>query len=68
MIALAVASGVTRQVRLMTSVIVLPARNAGVTAKEAASLDVLSGGRFLLGVGIGSRREDFTALDVPREG
>lgn len=66
-ITLAVASGVTRQVRLMTSVIVLPARNAGVTAKEVASLDVLSGGRFLLGVGIGSRREDFTALDVPWE-
>lgn len=65
LIALAVASGVTRRVRLMTSVVVLPARNAGVVAKEVASLDVLSGGRFVFGVGIGNRPTDFQALEAP---
>lgn len=65
LIALAVASGVTHRVRLMTSVLVLPARNTGVVAKEVASLDVLSGGRFVFGVGIGNRPGDFQALDVP---
>ena len=68
LIALAVASGVTRRVRLMTSVVVLPARNTGVVAKEVASLDVLSGGRFVFGVGIGNRPADFQALEAPWPG
>lgn len=65
LIALAVASGVTHRVRLMTSVLVLPGRNTGIVAKEAASLDVLSGGRLVFGVGIGNRPADFQALDAP---
>jgi len=65
MITLAVAAGATQRVRLMTSVLLSPLRSAAVLAKEAATLDALSGGRLTLGVGIGSRPEDFAAVDVP---
>jgi probable F420-dependent oxidoreductase len=53
LVALAVAAGRTRRMKLGTSVLVLPGRNPVILAKEMASLDVLSGGRFLPGVGLG---------------
>ncbi len=59
MIALAAAAAVTQRVRLMLTVLVLPLRNATIVAKESASLDALSGGRFTLGVGVGAREGDF---------
>lgn len=54
LVALAVAAGRTRKLKLGTSVLVLPGRNPVVVAKELASLDRLSGGRLLPAVGIGA--------------
>jgi probable F420-dependent oxidoreductase len=53
MVALAVAAGRTERLKLGTSVLVLPGRNPVILAKEMATLDVLSGGRFLPGVVLG---------------
>jgi probable F420-dependent oxidoreductase len=55
LVALAVAAGRTRKLKLGTSVLVVPGRNPVVLAKELASLDRLSGGRLLPGVGLGAR-------------
>lgn len=63
--ALSFLAGVTRQVRLGTGVCLVPQRNPVYTAKEVASLDWLSGGRFDFGVGIGWLEEEFRALAVP---
>ncbi len=61
MVTLAAAAAVTVRVRLMTMVLLAPLRTTGVLAKQAASLDALSGGRFTLGLGIGRRPDDFQA-------
>jgi alkanesulfonate monooxygenase SsuD/methylene tetrahydromethanopterin reductase-like flavin-dependent oxidoreductase (luciferase family) len=61
MVTLAAAAGVTTRVRLVTNVLLASLRNAGVLAKEAASLDALSNGRLTLGLGIGRRPDDFKA-------
>ena len=61
-----IASGTSR-ILLGTSVIILPYRNPLVTAKMAASLDVVSGGRLVFGVGPGWMREEFEALGIPYE-
>lgn len=61
MIALAAAAGATRRVRLITTILLAPLRNVGVLAKEAASLDAISGGRLTLGLGIGAREDDYLA-------
>ena len=58
-------AGATERLRLVTSVLVLPYRNPVLTAKMVASLDVLSGGRLTLGVGVGWLKEEFEALDSP---
>ncbi|MCC7104640.1 MAG: LLM class flavin-dependent oxidoreductase [Chloroflexi bacterium] len=58
LMAMAAAAVVTRRVELITSVIIAPLHTAGTLAKQALSLDALSGGRFTLGVGIGSREPD----------
>jgi alkanesulfonate monooxygenase SsuD/methylene tetrahydromethanopterin reductase-like flavin-dependent oxidoreductase (luciferase family) len=52
-IALTFAAAVTRTIRLGTGVVILPQRNPLVLAKELASLDVLSGGRLIFGIGVG---------------
>jgi probable F420-dependent oxidoreductase len=62
---LGVVAGATERLRLVTSVLVLPYRNPVLTAKMAASLDVLSGGRLTLGVGAGWLKEEFAALESP---
>ncbi len=58
----------TESVRLATGVVILPQRNPLVLAKQVATLDVLSRGRTILGVGVGWLREEFAALGVPFEG
>ena len=55
----------TGRIRLATGILLLPEHNPLVVAKQAATLDVLSGGRFVLGVGIGWSAEEFEALGVP---
>jgi probable F420-dependent oxidoreductase len=57
----------TRTIRLATGIIILPQRNPLVLAKEMASVDVLSGGRLIFGVGAGYLRPEFDALGAPFE-
>lgn len=57
----------TERVQLGTSVCVLPMRNPVIIAKELASLDVLSEGRLIFGVGVGWWSEEFAMLGVPFE-
>jgi probable F420-dependent oxidoreductase len=64
LLALAYVAGVTSKIRLATGVFVLPIRNAFTTAKAVASLDVLSGGRFIFGVGIGWLEEEFEGVGM----
>ncbi|MFZ0657420.1 MAG: LLM class F420-dependent oxidoreductase [Candidatus Binataceae bacterium] len=64
MLALAFIAGITTRIRLATGIYVLPIRNPFTTAKAVASLDVLSGGRFIFGVGIGWLEEEFTAVGM----
>ena len=59
---LAAAAAMTERVRLWTAINTLPLRNAVLFAKELATIDVLSGGRVTLGVGIGSQNEDYLAV------
>jgi probable F420-dependent oxidoreductase len=65
MIALSFAAAATSTIRIATGVMLLPEHNPVIAAKQAASLDRLSDGRLLLGVGIGWSREEFDALGVP---
>jgi probable F420-dependent oxidoreductase len=55
----------TSRVRLGTGIIILPQRNPLVLAKELASLDELSGGRVICGVGVGYLEPEFSALGIP---
>ncbi len=58
-------AGLTRRVRLGTTVIVLPYRHPVTLAKEMASIDDLSGGRAIFGVAFGWIREEYDILDIP---
>jgi len=58
-------AGVTTRVRLGTTVLILPYRHPLLVARMAANLNDLSGGRLVLGVGVGWAREEFAALGVP---
>lgn len=62
---LAYVAGATRRMELGTGIVILPQRNPLVLAKQAASLDVLSGGRLLLGVGVGYLEPEMAAVGVP---
>ena len=55
----------TSTINLGTGILILPQRNPLILAKEAASLDVLCGGRLRLGIGVGWLEEEFDALGVP---
>jgi alkanesulfonate monooxygenase SsuD/methylene tetrahydromethanopterin reductase-like flavin-dependent oxidoreductase (luciferase family) len=65
LITLAAVAGVTQRIRLITTVLLAPLRNPVLLAKQAASLDALSGGRLTLGLGIGAREDDYHAASVP---
>ncbi|WP_326821613.1 TIGR03619 family F420-dependent LLM class oxidoreductase [Streptosporangium sp. NBC_01639] len=56
-------AAITSRIRLATAIMVLPFRNPVVAAKQAATLDRLSGGRAVLGVGIGAYREEYEAMN-----
>ena len=55
-------AGATQRIRFVTSVMILPYRNPIVTAKMLASLDVLSGGRVIVGAGVGWMKEEFETI------
>ena len=59
---LAYIAAVTTKIELVPSVIVLPSRQTVLVAKQAAELDVLSGGRVRLGIGVGVSAEEYQAL------
>src|SRR6516162_723710 len=67
MIALGFAAAASSRIGIATGVLLLPEHNPVVVAKQAASLDRLTGGRLTLGVGVGWSREEFAALGVPFE-
>jgi probable F420-dependent oxidoreductase len=62
LLALGWAAAHTTTIRLATGIVILPQRNPVVLAKEIASLDVLSGGRFTFGVGVGYLEPEFRAI------
>ncbi len=64
LLALAYVAAITTRIKLATGIYVVPVRNAITTAKAVASLDVLSGGRFIFGVGIGWLEEEFEAVGM----
>jgi probable F420-dependent oxidoreductase len=68
LVALAHVAASTERILLGTGVIILPQRNPLVLAKQVASLDVLSGGRVILGIGVGYLEPEMTAVGVPMEG
>jgi probable F420-dependent oxidoreductase len=67
LIALSAIAAATRTIRLGTGVNILSQTNPLLLAKQAASLDFVSGGRFMLGVGIGWLEEEFVAMGTPFE-
>jgi alkanesulfonate monooxygenase SsuD/methylene tetrahydromethanopterin reductase-like flavin-dependent oxidoreductase (luciferase family) len=64
LISLAAAAAVTERIRLTTDILLGPVRQTASLAKEAATLDSLSGGRLVLGLGIGGREDDYALAGV----
>lgn len=65
---LAAAAAVTQRVSLATMVVIGPLRNAALLAKQAGTIQAMSGGRLVLGLGIGARADDYEAAGVPTAG
>jgi probable F420-dependent oxidoreductase len=65
LLGLTYAAAVTSGIGLATGVLLLPEHNPVIAAKQAATLDVLSGGRLTLGIGLGWSAEEFAALGIP---
>jgi probable F420-dependent oxidoreductase len=64
-LSLAYAAAITKRLRLATGILILPQRHPIYVAKEVATLDILSHGRVILGIGIGWLEEEFQALGIP---
>ena len=62
---LAYLAGRTENIRLVCGVLIVPHRNPLVAAKALATLDVVSNGRLIIGIGVGWMREEFEALGIP---
>ncbi|MHB8513673.1 MAG: LLM class F420-dependent oxidoreductase [Actinomycetota bacterium] len=62
---IAFAAGATSTIKFGTGILILPQRNPVLLAKECATIDSLSGGRLLLGIGVGWLQEEFDALGIP---
>jgi alkanesulfonate monooxygenase SsuD/methylene tetrahydromethanopterin reductase-like flavin-dependent oxidoreductase (luciferase family) len=65
MVALAAAATVTERILLASSIVIAPLRPTTILAKQAASVQGLSGGRLVLGVGLGAREDDYAAAGSP---
>lgn len=65
MVTAGLAAAWTERVRLVLNVVVLPMHAELLVAKQAATLDVASGGRLVVGVGVGGREEDYRAVGAP---
>lgn len=61
---LAYVAAITKTIKLATGILILPQRHPIYTAKEVATLDLLSGGRMILGIGSGWMKEEFEALGI----
>ena len=57
----------TTRIKLATGILILPQHNPVITAKQVATLDCMSGGRVLLGIGVGWLKEEFEAIGAPFE-
>lgn len=66
-VALSIAAAASPRIKLQTYILVLAYRNPFIVAKAAASLDALSGGRFIMGIGTGYLRPEYAAVGVPFE-
>ena len=65
LIYMAFLASATSRIKLGTGILILPQRNPVIAAKQVATLDRLSGGRILLGIGVGWLEEEFKALGIP---
>jgi alkanesulfonate monooxygenase SsuD/methylene tetrahydromethanopterin reductase-like flavin-dependent oxidoreductase (luciferase family) len=65
LVALSVIAGATSRIRLQTEILLGPLPATALLAKQIATLDVMSGGRFTLGIGIGGREDDHAAAGIP---
>ncbi|MEU2871892.1 LLM class flavin-dependent oxidoreductase [Streptomyces olivoreticuli] len=70
LITLAALAGATSRIRVQTEVLIAPVHNTAMLAKQTATLDRISGGRFTLGIGVGGREDDCLAagIDIHRRG
>ncbi len=64
LITLAAVAGVTHRIKLATTIVIGPLHKTALLAKTTASLDALSGGRLVLGLAVGARKEDYEAAGV----